>query len=133
MNQGTLTSATIKLDEEILSHFEINFVTVVVVDVDADVDVDVFVDTYCHLRDQSQIAIIHSIFPCCVPSYFSLVFVIFGINLKSTTRFNDEVSWAFRIFDIDNSGSIAVEEINDSVQVSISMIMLMLMMSFMTK
>ena len=58
MNQGTLTSATIKLDEEILSHFEINFVTVVVVDVDADVDVDVFVDTYCHLRDQSQISII---------------------------------------------------------------------------
>ena len=36
-------------------------------------------------------------------------------------RFNDEVSWAFRIFDIDNSGSIAVEEINDSVEVSDSM------------
>ena len=35
-----------------------------------------------------------------------------------STRFNDEVSWAFRIFDIDNSGSIAVEEINDSVQVA---------------
>ena len=43
-----------------------------------------------------------------------------------STRFNDEVSWAFRIFDIDNSGSIAVEEINDSVQVSISMLMLMM-------
>ena len=28
------------------------------------------------------------------------------------------MSWAFRIFDIDNSGSIAVEEINDSVQVA---------------
>ena len=40
------------------------------------------------------------------------------INNPFSTRFNDEVSWAFRIFDIDNSGSIAVEEINDSVQVA---------------
>ena len=40
------------------------------------------------------------------------------INDPFSTRFNDEVSWAFRIFDIDNSGSIAVEEINDSVQVA---------------
>ena len=39
-------------------------------------------------------------------------------NNPFSTRFNDEVSWAFRIFDIDNSGSIAVEEINDSVQVA---------------
>ena len=32
-------------------------------------------------------------------------------------RFQDEVSWAFKMFDIDNSGSIVVEEIKESVQV----------------
>ena len=53
-------------------------------------------------------------------------------KLIITTRFNDEVSWAFRIFDIDNSGSIAVEEINDSVQVDYSW-MMMMVMSLMTK
>ena len=56
------------------------------------------------------------------------------IVLIITTRFNDEGSWAFRIFDIDNSGSIAVEEINDSVQVDNWMIMMMMVvMSLMTK
>merc|ERR1712192_100747 len=39
-----------------------------------------------------------------------------AMEIVGSTKFNDEVSWAFRIFDIDNSGSIAVEEINDSVQ-----------------
>ena len=34
-------------------------------------------------------------------------------------RFQDEVGWAFKIFDIDNSGSIAVQEIDDSVKVII--------------
>ena len=48
-----------------------------------------------------------------------------------TTRFNDEVSWAFRIFDIDNSGSIAVEEINDSVQVFSWMMIRMVVLSLM--
>ena len=32
-------------------------------------------------------------------------------------RFQDEVSWAFKMFDIDNSGNIVVEEIRESVQV----------------
>ena len=36
----------------------------------------------------------------------------------SLCRFQDEVSWAFKMFDIDNSGSIVVEEIKESVQVS---------------
>ena len=49
----------------------------------------------------------------------SLIFIF--IRNTFDFRFNDEVSWAFRIFDIDNSGSIAVEEINDSVEVSDSM------------
>ena len=31
----------------------------------------------------------------------------------------DEIGWAFKMFDIDNSGSIVVEEINQSVQVLI--------------
>ena len=31
-------------------------------------------------------------------------------------RFQDEISWAFKIFDIDNSGSIAVHEIHESVK-----------------
>ena len=55
------------------------------------------------------------------------------IVLIITTRFNDEVSWAFRIFDIDNSGSIAVEEINDSVQVDNWMMMMMVLSLMMTK
>ena len=37
-----------------------------------------------------------------------------------TCRFNDEVCWAFRLFDIDNSGSIAVAEIHESVEVWLS-------------
>ena len=32
-------------------------------------------------------------------------------------RFHDEVSWAFKMFDVDNSGSIVVEEIHESVKV----------------
>ena len=32
-------------------------------------------------------------------------------------RFQDEVSWAFKMFDVDNSGMIVVEEIHDSVRV----------------
>ena len=60
-----------------------------------------------------------------------IIIIIYLIILIITTRFNDEVSWAFRIFDIDNSGSIAVEEINDSVQVVNWM--MMMVMSFMTK
>ena len=32
--------------------------------------------------------------------------------------FSIQVAWAFRIFDIDNGGSIAVDEINESVKVS---------------
>ena len=35
-------------------------------------------------------------------------------------RFNEEVCWAFRLFDIDNSGSIAVAEIHESVEVECS-------------
>ena len=34
-------------------------------------------------------------------------------------RFQDEVTWAFKMFDVDNSGTIIVEEIHDSVQVRI--------------
>ena len=33
-------------------------------------------------------------------------------------RFTDEVGWAFKIFDIDNSGCIVVQEIDESVKVS---------------
>ena len=32
-------------------------------------------------------------------------------------RFTDEVGWAFKIFDIDNSGCIVVQEIDESVKV----------------
>ena len=39
------------------------------------------------------------------------------INFLSFVRFQDEIGWAFKMFDIDNSGSIVVEEIHQSVQV----------------
>ena len=52
------------------------------------------------------------------PREIIIIITVMMINDPFSTRFNDEVSWAFRIFDIDNSGSIAVEEINDSVQVA---------------
>ena len=38
-------------------------------------------------------------------------------NFLSFFRFQDEIGWAFKMFDIDNSGSIVVEEIHQSVQV----------------
>ena len=33
-------------------------------------------------------------------------------------RFQDEVSWAFKMFDADNSGVIVVEEIHEAVKVN---------------
>ena len=31
-------------------------------------------------------------------------------------HFNEQVQWAFRIFDVDNSKSIAIEEFGDSIR-----------------
>ena len=33
-------------------------------------------------------------------------------------RFQEEVGWAFKLFDVDNSGEILVSEIFDSVKVT---------------
>ena len=35
-------------------------------------------------------------------------------------RFQDEVSWAFKMFDADNSGVIVVEEIHEAVKVNLT-------------
>ena len=36
---------------------------------------------------------------------------------RKFSRFQDEVGWAFKLFDVDNSGAIVLEEIFDSVKV----------------
>ena len=43
------------------------------------------------------------------------------LTLGFPTRFHDEVSWAFKMFDIDNSGLIMVEEIHESVKVGVTL------------
>jgi len=42
--------------------------------------------------------------------------MMLALDLVGADKFQDEVSWAFKMFDIDNSGSIVVEEIKESVQ-----------------
>ena len=50
-------------------------------------------------------------------SYYSSSYIK-GFFL-SFVRFQDEIGWAFKMFDVDNSGIIVVEEIRQSVQVLI--------------
>ena len=46
------------------------------------------------------------------------------------SRFHDEVGWAFKMFDIDNSGVIVVEEIHESIKVDAVIINLLLKMLY---
>ena len=44
------------------------------------------------------------------------MFFLFSLTIL-VVRFQDEVGWAFKLFDVDNSGAIVLEEIFDSVKV----------------
>lgn len=42
--------------------------------------------------------------------------LMMALDLVGANKFQDEASWAFKMFDVDNSGMIVVEEIHDSVK-----------------
>ena len=44
--------------------------------------------------------------------------LMLALDLVGANKFQDEVSWAFKMFDVDNSGVIVVDEIHDSVKVN---------------
>ena len=44
------------------------------------------------------------------------MFFLFSLTIL-VVRFQDEVGWAFKLFDVANSGAIVLEEIFDSVKV----------------
>ena len=45
--------------------------------------------------------------------------IVLSLRRHIGSRFQEEVGWAFKLFDVDNSGEILVSEIFDSVKVTI--------------